>query len=185
MSIVIAILEPEKGITLYADRKWVLSGPKGKIYAEGEVEKLHHITPTIACGYTGSKDWCEALTAVLSQSAKHRASELIELIKTYPYNGKVEGSTYILAGIYDNDRPFLFGYKSSGEFTLVQDQEADVFATSPTEYLHNCQEFFYQDLDLHNDLDLASIHTIEFAATQNPTYIGSNYNSIKIPAIHH
>lgn len=181
MSIVIASFDPTGDSVFYADRKWVKIFPNGETHSEGEIEKVFWVTETIACGFTGIAPWGIGLATELVNSVDSSAFDLIEIIKAYPYPDGITGSTFILMGIYDDDKPFIFARETDGECTFERNRTVDAIATSPDEYNKNCQDFFINDLELNGDLDQACINTIKFASIQNPKYISETYNVIRIP----
>lgn len=181
MSIIIAAFDPKGECVFYADRKWARVFPNGETHSEGEIEKIYWITDNIACGFTGIATWGCGLATKLNKSVDRNASDLIQIIKEYPYPNNVEGSTFILMGKYDDDHPFIFTYKTCGEFHFEQERSMDVFATSPEELNKSCQEIFFKEWALHKDLDQACIKTIKFASLECPQYISQSYDVIKIP----
>jgi hypothetical protein len=181
MSIVIASLEANSGVRIFADRKIVHSDSSGRIYATDEIKKVYLISDsdTIACGFTGDAQWGITLAAKLINSGISRGSELIKLIKRHP-KPEHEESTFTLIGLYDNGLPFIFGYKTLGKPSFILNETAYCFATSPEEYLKNCSDYFSSQKKLGNDLAKCSINTIKFASQQNPDFISETHDSIEI-----
>lgn len=179
MSIVIAFLEANHRVGIFADRKRVYSYRDGTIHSSDEVFKVYSISDTIACGITGDFKWGIALKDELLNYATDSASELIKRIKNSPKPINVE-STFTLIGMYDNKLPFIFGYKTLGESLFKLNETECSIATSPEQYLENCSNYFISQMDLGHDLVKCSIDTIKFASQQDPIHISDTYNSIEI-----
>ena len=179
MSIVVAFLEANCRVGIFADKKVVWSDSKGNIHRTDEIFKVYSISDTIAYGITGDPVWGIALAQELLNSATNRASELIELIKKHP-KPKEEGSTFTLIGIYDNKLPFIFAYKTCGSSSISLNETAYSFATSPEQYLENCKEYFFNQKELGYDLEKCCVDTIKFASQQNPAFISETYDSFEI-----
>jgi hypothetical protein len=179
MSIVIASIERNIGVRIFADRKLVVSDAAGKIYATNEIAKVYSISDTIACGITGDAQWGIELAQGLLNNAKRLPSELIKVIKKFP-KPKLEGSTFTLIGIYDNRLPFIFGYMTIGKSQLLKNKAGSSIATSPHEYNNSCCDFFSSQKELGYSLDKCCVETIRFASKQNPDLISESYDSIEI-----
>jgi hypothetical protein len=111
MSIVVAILELPKDIVLFADRKRTYRDKNDLIVRSDEMKKIFKINDHLSCGITGSAVWGSTITGHLEKVSVLYPSELISFIKAYPV---AEGSTITLIGLYDDHKPFIFGYSTEG-----------------------------------------------------------------------
>lgn len=178
MSIVIARLEKNVGVKIFADRKLVVSDTAGIIYATNEIQKVYSLSDRIACGITGDAQWGILLAQRLLDNANLAPSGLIKMIKKFPK--PTEGSTFTLTGLYDDHLPFIFGYMTMAKSRLLKNRSGTSIATSPIEYNQSCLEHYSSLQDLEHPADQCCIDTIKFASQQNPTYISETYDAIEI-----
>lgn len=121
MSIVATMIFPNGGAVMYGDKRAVTNFGSREITTDTYL-KVHRICPGIICGITGHGEWGLALISKLKQSADSDASEMIGTIKAFheKFNPSVP-STVTLAGIYIDNRPFLWTYRTaSGDTTFEQ-----------------------------------------------------------------
>ncbi len=179
MSIVIASLEKNVGVRIFADRKLVVSNKAGTIHNTNEIAKVYSISDTISCGITGDAQWGIELAQELLNNASAPPSVLIKIIKKFP-KPRNEHSTFTLIGLYDNNLPFIFGYKTLGKSHLLKNRSGTSIATSPSEYNTNCLEYYSDREDLGYSVHQCCIETIKFASQQNPDFISKTHDSIEI-----
>jgi hypothetical protein len=174
MSIVVAILELPKDIVLFADRKRTYRDKNDMIVRSDEMKKIFKINDHLACGITGDAVWGSTLAAHLQKVSVLYPSELISFIKAYPV---AEGSTITLIGLYDDHKPFIFGYATEGVEKLYF-QNCQSVATSPIEYVNQCNKYLSGRLDSQDGFKLIIQDTIRFASELNPSEISDTFNSI-------
>lgn len=179
MSIVIATLEENKSVNIFADRRLVTEN-KGNTYMEtAEIQKIYELSDTISCGMTGDAQWGISLAQELIKHHDKPASELIHIIENFDLSF-IDHSTFILGGKYDDGKLFYYGFKTENKTGFINFFTNCLMATSPIDYLNNCVEFFLDLKDEGNDNIEAAIKTIKFASLQNPKYISKQYDHIQI-----
>lgn len=174
MSIVAAILELPQNIVLFADRKRTYRDQNDNIVHSDEMKKIFKINDHLALGITGDAVWGSSLAGHLEKISVLLPSELISFIKAYPVAG---ASTITLIGLYDDLKPFIFGYSTDGVENLVF-QNGHSVATSPIEYVNQCNEYLSGRLDSNDGFTVIMGDTIRFASKLNPLAISDSYNSI-------
>jgi len=174
MSIVVAILELPKDIVLFADRKRTYRDKNDNIVCCDEMKKVFRINDRLAFGITGDAAWGSALAGHLEKIKVLLPTEIISFIKAYPV---AEASTITLIGLYDDHKPFIFGYSTDGVEKLIF-QNAHSVATSPIEYVNQCNEYLSGRLDSEDGFKLIIRDTIRFASELNPSEISDSFNSI-------
>ena len=174
MSVVVAILELPGDIVLFADRKRTYRDKNDTIVCSDEMKKIFRINNHLACGITGDAVWGPSLAGHLEKISVLFPSELISFIKAYPI---ANPSTITLIGLYDDHKPFIFIYSTDGVEKLVF-QNGQSVATSPIEYVDQCNKYLSGRLDSKDGFNLIMQDTIRFAAQLNPIDISDSYDSI-------
>lgn len=112
MSILIGVIDDQvRGVYLAADNRSLDLDNK---FVSDFNTKVFAIRPDILYGLSGLTEEGLKLLALLNKAPKDLpASELVKIaskFKSKPvmHNGRSIGSTFVLAGIYDNGQPFLF-----------------------------------------------------------------------------
>jgi len=174
MSIVVAILELPNDIVLFADRKRTYRDKSDMIVRSDEMKKVFKINDHLAFGITGDAAWGSALAGHLEKISVLLPSEIISFIKAYPV---ADTSTITLIGLYDDHKPFIFGYTTDGDETLVF-RNCQSVATSPIEYVNQCNKYLSGRLDSADGFKLIIRDTIRFASELNPSEISDSFDSI-------
>ena len=175
MSIVVAILELPGDIVLFADRKRTYRDKNDIIVSSDEMKKIFRINDHLACGITGDEVWGSTLAGHLEKISVLLPSELISFIKEYPVT---EGSTITLIGRYDDHKPFIFIYSTDGVEKKVVFQNGHSVATSPIDYVNQCNKYLSGRLDSKDSFKVIMHDTIRFAAQLNPLEISDSFDSI-------
>jgi hypothetical protein len=182
MSIIATMMFPNVGVIMYGDKRGVTHF-HDKTATTDRYVKVHRIKKSATCGITGYAEWGMSLIDRLISTNFNSVANMIEFIKSYPYPVFNEAfhSTVTLAGIYDDNRPFIFTYKTSGDITFNQEGINYSIATNPLELGDSCgehlKEEFGKTLNPHSSL----ISVIKFASIRNPGNISECYDVIVIP----
>ena len=182
MSIVATMMFPNGGVLMYGDKRAVTNINNSITIADNYV-KVHKVNEKIACGITGYGEWGLLIVDKLKNSHFNNIAAMFEYVKLFPYplTDEILGSTITLAGVYDDERPFLWTYRTSGETTFVQDDINYSVATNPLELGNACSTYlvkrFQETSNPHETLQ----SVIKFASKQSPYYISDSYDMVVIP----
>lgn len=179
MSIVIATLEENNCVNIFADRRIVVENKEGTYLNIGEIQKIYKLSDTILCGITGDAQWGISLAQELIKYQNRPASELIQIIENFDISFN-DHSTFTLGGKYDDGKLFYYGFTTKNRKGGINFASNALIATSPIEYLNSYGDFFLDLKDEGNDNKEAAIQTIKFASLQNPKYISEQYDYIQI-----
>ena len=141
MSIIIATLEENNCVNLFADRRMVRENKEMIVIETGEIQKIFELSDSISCGMTGDADWGISLANELLKYHDKLASELIQIIEDFDRSFN-DHSTFILGGKYDNGKLFYYGFKTINKKGKINFTTSALIATSPTEYLNRCKNFY-------------------------------------------
>lgn len=173
MSIVIATIEDNESINLFADRRIVVENENESICKLGEIQKIFKISDSISCGMTGDAEWGINLAKEIVNIDKP-ASDLIQIIRNFDKRPK-QHSTFSLVGKYDDGDLFVFGFKTLGE---------EVFLKNETNIMIQCDiDFSDFIVNLYNqghNPEYYCKETIKYASQKNPKYISEEYDHIQI-----
>ena len=153
MSIVVGMMFPNGGVVMYADKRSVTDFGDRTVTSDN-YQKVHMISETIICGITGWAEWCLALVTSLISLRLNNASEMIGFVQSFPFPSFYDdfGSTITLGGIYDDGRPFLWTYTTSGATTFQQDDIGYSVATNPESLGAICGEYLQIEFRLKSDM---------------------------------
>ena len=141
MSIVIATLEENNCVSIFADRRIVVENKEKTYMNIGEIQKIDKLSDTILCGITGDAQWGISLAQELKKHQNRPASELIQIIENFDISFN-DHSTFILGGKYDDGKLFYYGFTTENKKGGTNFATNALIATSPIEYLNNCGDFF-------------------------------------------
>lgn len=181
MSIVIAVLEENTKISLFADRRIVYetTNEENNFPKSGEIIKVYKLTDTISCGMTGDARWGIQVTQKLLNNNDQLPSELIQIVKEFNIQPAIH-STFILVGQYDDGDLFLYGFKTEGGEEFIKNQSCCMIATSPIEFTQACVDFYYDTREMGHQVEYSCKETIMFAASKNPKYISEEFDFMQI-----
>lgn len=174
MSIVIATLEENKCLNLFADRRMVTENNLGTYSETTEIKKIFELTETISCGMTGDAEWGVKLAKELIKHQDKLASELILIIKNFEKSYK-KHSTFSLVGKYDDGDLFVYGFKTLGEELFLKN-ETNIMIQCDID----CSNFIGELYSMGHEPEYYCKETIKFASQQNPKYISEEYDHIQI-----
>jgi hypothetical protein len=178
MSIVVSMLVPKSGFFIYADKRVVVSA---HTWVDTFV-KVHAINKELAAGITGHAGWGLPLINRLKNSPDQTPSKLIQMIVTAGYDMEYYkiNSTITLGGLYDNGKPFLFMYASTGKQLLKRSGIISKVATDPLSLKDQCSTYLAEQLQKTGRIDLSIINTIAYASELRPNLISSDYDKVEI-----
>lgn len=179
MSIVATMMFPNGGVVMYGDKRAVKK-INNEIIIMNDFVKIHKVTEKIGCGITGHAEWGLFLLKKLTDLDFQTIESMIEYIKSFPTSEFI-GSTVTIAGIYDNEKPFIWTYRSTGETSFDQDYISYSVATEPQELGESCGKFLEKKFEETNDPHRTLQDVIKFASLQNPHYISDLYDFVVIP----
>jgi hypothetical protein len=172
------MLVPESGFFIYADKRVVVSENR---WVDTFV-KVRAINKELAAGITGHAGWGLPLINRLKNSPDQTPSKLIQMIVTADYDVHYfkDESTITLGGLYDNGKPFLFTYASTGEQLFKRKGIMSNVATDPLSLADQCSPYLNEELQKTGRIDLSIINTIAYASKLRPGLISSDYDKIEI-----
>lgn len=183
MSIVAAMMFPDSGLVIYADKR-VVKRYGGSTETTDDFVKIHYITETTVCGITGFGQWGISLIRTLQLSGESLASKLIEIIENYshPTHDLVSQSTVTFGGIYDNGKPFLWTRQTdTGVITLDQNEMSYSLAMSPEDLSDECSKYMLDEMYASSNPHLTLQKTILYASERRHEYISPTYDCIVVP----
>ena len=177
MSIVVAMMFPNGGVVMYADKRSVTRFGDRTVVSNDFI-KIHRISETVVCGITGWAEWGLLLIKRLKAANLNYPSDIIEYVKSFSassLNANLS-STVTLGGIYDNGKPFLWTYRGNGIITFEQEGVRYSIATDPEILGEACERYFKMQLQNTGNIHQALQNVIKYAAAKNPENISQEYD---------
>jgi hypothetical protein len=178
MSIVIAMVFSD-AVVIYADKRAVVK-TGNQTFTHDNFLKVHKINGNIICGITGFGEWGLSLIDKLSRENQVLASKVIESVESYHHPAFMV-STVTLAGTYDDGKPFLWIYNTSGKSELKREIFSYSIATDPEQLQRDCCLYFEKECKQNPNIVSVFPSVIKLASERNPKNISSEYDRIILP----